>query len=41
MEDQDIDLGELDDAYEQDLDKEEYQNDEQAQDAQQTLDQQQ
>jgi hypothetical protein len=39
MEDQDIDLGELDDAYEQDLDKQEYQNDEQAQDAQQTLQQ--
>jgi len=40
MEDEDIDLGELDDAYEQDLDQEEYQNDEQAQDAQQNLDQQ-
>jgi hypothetical protein len=39
MEDQDIDLGELDDAYEQDLDKQEYQNDGQAQDAQQTLQQ--
>lgn len=37
MEDQDIDLEELDSAYEQDLDKQEYQNDEQAQDAQQTL----
>lgn len=39
MEDQDIDLEELDTAYEQDLDKEEYQNDEQAQDAQQQLNQ--
>ena len=39
MEDQDIDLGELDDAYEQDLDKQEYQNDTQAQDAQQSLQQ--
>jgi len=39
MEDQDIDLEELDTAYEQDLDKEEYQNDEQAQDAQQQLQQ--
>jgi hypothetical protein len=39
MEDQDIDLGDLDDAYEQDLDKQEYQNDEQAQDAQQNLQQ--
>jgi len=37
MEDQDIDLEELDSAYEEDLDKEEYQNDEQAQDAQQQL----
>lgn len=37
MEDQDIDLEELDSAYEQDLDKQEYQNDTQAQDAQQTL----
>jgi hypothetical protein len=35
MEDQDIDLEELDQAYEQDLDKEEFQNDEQAQNAQQ------
>jgi hypothetical protein len=35
MEDQDIDLEELDSAYEQDLDKEEFQNDEQAQNAQQ------
>ena len=41
MEDQDIDLEELDQAYEQDVDKDEYQNDEQAQDAQQSLDQQQ
>ena len=39
MEDQDIDLGELDDAYEQDLDKEEFQNDGQAQNAQQQLQQ--
>jgi hypothetical protein len=39
MEDQDIDLGELDDAYEQDLDTQEYQSDEQAQDAQQNLQQ--
>jgi len=31
LEDQDIDLADLDDAYEQDLDKEEYQQDEQAQ----------
>lgn len=37
MEDQDIDLAELDQAYEQDLDKEAVQNDEQAQDAQQQL----
>jgi hypothetical protein len=37
MEDQDIDLEELDQAYEQDLDKEEAQSDEQAQDAQQDL----
>lgn len=37
LEDQDIDLEELDSAYEQDLDKQEYQNDEQAQDAQQNL----
>jgi hypothetical protein len=39
MEDQDIDLADLDDAYEQDLDKQEYQNDGQAQDAQQNLQQ--
>jgi hypothetical protein len=37
MEDQDIDLSELDQAYEQDLDKESLQNDQQAQDAQQQL----
>jgi hypothetical protein len=40
MEDQDIDLDELDQAYEQDLDKEENQSDEQAQDAQRSLQQQ-
>jgi hypothetical protein len=40
MEDQDIDLDELDQAYEQDLDKEANQSDEQAQDAQQSLQQQ-
>ena len=39
MEDQDIDLGDLDQAYEQDLDQEAVQNDEQKQDAQQSLDQ--
>lgn len=39
LEDQDIDLQDLDDAYEQDLDQESYQNDEQAQDAQQQLQQ--
>jgi hypothetical protein len=37
MEDQEIDLEELDQAYEQDLDKEESQSDEQAQDAQADL----
>lgn len=37
MEDQDIDLAELDNAYEQDLDKEQSQSDEQAQDAQADL----
>lgn len=37
MEDQEIDLDELDQAYEQDLDKESVQSDEQAQDAQQQL----
>ena len=40
LEDQDIDLADLDDAYEQDLDKEENQSDEQAQAAQQSLQQQ-
>jgi hypothetical protein len=40
MEDQDIDLDELDQAYEQDLDKEESQSDEQAQEARQSLQQQ-
>jgi hypothetical protein len=39
MEDEEIDLEELDQAYEQDLDQEEYQNDEKAQDAQQSLQQ--
>jgi hypothetical protein len=39
LEDQDIDLADLDDAYEQDLDQESYQNEKQAQDAQQTLQQ--
>jgi len=37
LEDQDIDLEDLDNAYEQDLDQESYQSDEQAQDAQQNL----
>jgi hypothetical protein len=37
MEDQDIDLDELDAAYEEDLDKESIQSDEQQQDAQQQL----
>ena len=37
MEDEDIDLEDLDQAYEQDLDQEEYQSDEQAQNAQQQL----
>jgi hypothetical protein len=37
LEDQDIDLADLDDAYEQDLDKDSYQNEQQAQNAQQTL----
>jgi hypothetical protein len=40
LEDQEIDLGELDQSYEQDLDKEENQSDAQAQDAQQSLQQQ-
>jgi hypothetical protein len=39
MEDQDIELDDLDQAYEQDLDKDSMQNDEQAQDAQQSLQQ--
>lgn len=39
LEDQEIDLEDLDSAYEQDLDKEEYQNDQQAQNAQQQLEQ--
>ena len=37
LEDQDIDLADLDDAYEQDLDQEEYQNNEQAENAQNNL----
>jgi hypothetical protein len=37
LEDQDIDLADLDDAYEQDLDQEEFQNEQQAQNAQQSL----
>jgi hypothetical protein len=37
LEDQDIDLADLDDAYQQDLDKDSYQNQQQAQNAQQTL----
>lgn len=37
LEDQDIDLADLDDAYEQDLDQEEYQNDEAAENAQEKL----
>jgi hypothetical protein len=39
LEDQDIDLADLDQAYEQDLDQESYQSDKQAQNAQQTLQQ--
>ena len=39
MEDEDIDLEDLDQAYEKDLDQEEYQNDKQAQNAQQQLQQ--
>jgi hypothetical protein len=39
LEDQDIDLEDLDTAYEQDLDQESYQNDQQAQNAQQSLQQ--
>ena len=40
MQDEEIDLEDLDQAYEQDLDQEEYQNDEKADDAQQSLQQQ-
>lgn len=39
MQDEEIDLKDLDDAYEQDLDQEEYQNDEQANSAEQSLQQ--
>jgi hypothetical protein len=39
LEDQDIDLEDLDAAYEQDLDRDEYQNQEQAENAQQSLQQ--
>jgi len=39
LEDQTVDLADLDAAYEQDLDKEEYQNEQTAQNAQQTLEQ--
>jgi len=39
LEDQDIDLADLDDAYEQDLDKDSYQTDKQAQNSQQQLQQ--
>ena len=39
MEDQDIDLDELDAAYEQDLDKEDTQSDAKAENAQQNLEQ--
>jgi hypothetical protein len=39
LEDQDIDLEDLDRAYEQDLDQESYQNEQQAENAQQTLQQ--
>jgi len=39
LEDQDIDLEDLDDAYEQDLDRDSYQNEQQAQNAQQSLQQ--
>lgn len=39
LEDQDIDLEDLDDAYDQDLDQESYQNKEQAENAQQNLQQ--
>ncbi len=39
LEDEEIDLADLDSAYEQDLDKDSYQNEQQAQNAQQTLQQ--
>ena len=39
LEDQDIDLADLDDAYEQDLDQDSYQNDQQANNAQRQLQQ--
>jgi hypothetical protein len=39
LEDQEIDLEDLDNAYEQDLDQEQYQNDEQAKNAQQSIQQ--
>ena len=39
LEDQDIDLADLDDAYENDLDQESYQSDSQADNAQQQLQQ--
>jgi hypothetical protein len=39
LEDEEIDLEDLDSAYEQDLDKDSYQNDEQAENAQQSLQQ--
>jgi hypothetical protein len=37
LEDEEIDLQDLDDAYAQDLDQEQYQNEQQADDAQQQL----
>jgi hypothetical protein len=40
LEDQDVDLEDLDNAYEQDLDQDSYQNDEQADNAQEQLQQQ-
>jgi hypothetical protein len=39
LEDEEIDLEDLDQAYEQDLDQDSYQNEQQAQNAQQTLQQ--
>jgi hypothetical protein len=39
LEDEEIDLEDLDSAYEQDLDQDSYQNEQQAQNAQQTLQQ--